>query len=363
MRGATNATLTASLAGLEALPPRLTEVSLAVYRHAALRGGVTVRSVAADLALDFDEAARACADLRSLRLLIENFPDDVLTPVHPDVARARWSEPLVDEIEARRFAIEVNDRQLTRVSEVLATAADRVSETAGIRVIVDPGLVAQEISTRALACVTEFIATQPGGPRRDSQLPDSVRADVAMLNRGVTRRLLFQHTARANLGMRSYVGQLTEHGGQIRTTPEALERMLIFDRKIAILPLEPPGTQPGGSVVITHAPVVEFLHRGFERLWSSAVVFEDTDSPYEEVSVDIKVSLLRLMASGLKDDAIAHRLGIATRTCRRYVSSIMDELNVTSRFQAGVKIAQLGLLPDGGATTASVREADSYPWW
>ena len=247
------------------------------------------------------------------------------------------------------------------MSAALAGAADAAGEPCGFRTL-DAEQVPAEIEAALLSGTDEVVSTHPGAPRWDGYPDGSVAPDVALLRRGVGRRLLYQHTARANLGMPSYVSRLAGSGGQVRTTPEGLERMLIVDRRTAFVPLAPPGVEPFGSVVTTHRPVVEFLYRGFERLWSGALPYEADSARYDEVSADIKVSVLRLMAAGLKDDAIAHRLGIATRTCRRHISQIMDELNATSRFQAGVKLARLRLLPLVEEPPPQ-RAADTYPWW
>lgn len=347
-----------SLAGTLAppvLPVQVGEVGIAVYRHAVRRGRVTAASAARELALDFDDAERACVDLLSLRLLSEE-PDGGFSPVHPDLARSLWTERLFGEIEARRQAIELNDLQLRRVAEALV---DTTAEpgTDGFRTV-DAGEVDAEVQAALLTCTEEVVSAQPGGPRWESNPAESLPADLALLRRGVARRWLYQHTARANLGMASYVSQLASHGGQVRTTPDGLERILIFDRRTAMIP-----HTAAGWVVITHRPVVDLLYRGFERNWSRALPFESEAVGYDEVSMDIRLSLLRLMAGGLKDDAIAHRLGMATRTCRRHISAIMASLGATSRFQAGVKAAQLRLLPADGELVPPQGQADSYPWW
>lgn len=54
--------------------------------------------------------------------------------------------------------------------------------------------------------------------------------------------------------------------------------------------------------------------------------------------------LLTLLASGLKDDAIARQLGLSTRTMRRRIRTLLDELSAANRFQAGVQAARRGWL-------------------
>jgi DNA-binding CsgD family transcriptional regulator len=59
----------------------------------------------------------------------------------------------------------------------------------------------------------------------------------------------------------------------------------------------------------------------------------------------LKSQIIMLLAEGAKDEAVARRLGISLRTCRRHVADILDQLESSSRFQAGVRAALLGLVP------------------
>ncbi len=59
---------------------------------------------------------------------------------------------------------------------------------------------------------------------------------------------------------------------------------------------------------------------------------------------DLKRSIVRLMAEGYKDEIVARRLGMSVRTCRRHIAEIMEELEATSRFQAGANAALSKLL-------------------
>lgn len=54
--------------------------------------------------------------------------------------------------------------------------------------------------------------------------------------------------------------------------------------------------------------------------------------------------MLSLLVSGLKDEAVARRLGWSLRTMRRRISSLYELLGADNRFQAGVIAARRGLL-------------------
>lgn len=293
--------------------------------------------------------------------LISRTADGGLAPVHPELGLTLLNEPLAEEIGECERAIEANNRQLRKISQLLSRAALPSCEKGDIRTVADPVEAQREIDAAIIRCTDEIVTMQPGGPQSG---PDTVLpAGLLSLRPGVALRMLYQHTARANLRMRSRTAEIVNRGGLVRTTSLGLERMFIIDRGLALIDNGPADREPSGVTVVTHPALVLFLHRGFDRMWVDAMPFEGGGQPYDEASVDIKMSLLRMMAYGLKDEVIANRLGVATRTCRRHMSAIMAELDVTSRFQAGVKVAQLRILPEPDAGSSSAFRADAHPAW
>ncbi|MCZ7432396.1 helix-turn-helix domain-containing protein [Streptomyces sp. WMMC1477] len=55
--------------------------------------------------------------------------------------------------------------------------------------------------------------------------------------------------------------------------------------------------------------------------------------------------LARLLADGMKDEAIARTLGVSPRTASRLIADLMQRLGATSRFAAGARAAHHGMLP------------------
>ena len=51
-----------------------------------------------------------------------------------------------------------------------------------------------------------------------------------------------------------------------------------------------------------------------------------------------------MLAGGAKDEQISRTLGISLRTVRRRIASLMAELGVDSRFQAGMEAVRRGWL-------------------
>jgi hypothetical protein len=340
----------------------MTPTDIGVYRHAVRHRRIDPMAAIPELDLSGGEVATVCKRLLQLQLLSRAPDRDELVPVHPDLARQRLNEPLAIEIKSRERVIDDNNQLFKHVAELLAETHEQGSAPAGIDVIRDPAQARREMERAAQHCADEALTTHLGTQADADQLERAGETDVAMLSRGVNRRMIYQHISRSSLGMRSFIKTLARHGGQVRTTSESFEKMTIFDRRMAFIPFEPSEGGPAGVVVITHEAVVRFLYRGFWRLWSGAMPFGDEETTHELASADNRMLLLRLLASGLKDEAIANRLGIATRTCRRYIAELLEELGVASRFQAGLKIGQLGLLPiESSLSTDVTAWVDAHP--
>ena len=64
--------------------------------------------------------------------------------------------------------------------------------------------------------------------------------------------------------------------------------------------------------------------------------------------------LLRLLATGLPDTAIARRMSLAPRTLARRISSLYQMLQADNRFQAGVAAERLGLLTQVRSTESQI---------
>ncbi|MEV6560455.1 hypothetical protein AB0M22_32375 [Nocardia sp. NPDC051756] len=66
----------------------------------------------------------------------------------------------------------------------------------------------------------------------------------------------------------------------------------------------------------------------------------------------LTVAVVDAMSTGLKDEVAARRLSVSLRTYRRYVADIMTRLGVATRFQLGVRAAELGIISKSRAGQA-----------
>ncbi|GAA1535661.1 helix-turn-helix domain-containing protein [Kribbella lupini] len=114
-------------------------------------------------------------------------------------------------------------------------------------------------------------------------------------------------------------------------------KLVVVDRRTGLL-------QTGADVLVELGPssLLDGLLRLFELLWQQAtpLAFEPSDGPLSAEDQQ----LLALAAAGLTDQAIARRLGVAQRTVERRMQRILKALDATTRFQAGLRAGQRGLL-------------------
>lgn len=317
---------------------------LSVYEWALRNGTLSAENTAsADLGLPPAELAQARADLLDLGLLLPSGDGAGAIPADPAIAEMMVRAPLEQEIEQRQQALIRIHEQLRPLSPLFAERTLTGRQGEGIRSFDEPSDVQRELSMMTRLCSEEMVSIQPGGGRNPDTLRGIVQESLSMLERGVQLRTLYQHTARASLTTRAYVREVSAAGAQIRTTAEVFDRMIIFDRETAFVPQPRTNGRPHGASIVTDPTVVGFLFRMFESIWESGQPFDAQQAEYQQTAEQLRISILRLMAAGLKDEVIAKRLGMATRTCRRYVKDITDELGAASRFQAGYMVWKLGL--------------------
>jgi DNA-binding Lrp family transcriptional regulator len=136
-------------------------------------------------------------------------------------------------------------------------------------------------------------------------------------------------------------------GEQARVRPELPTKMIIADDRQAIIPISPSLHVMDAAYVVHPSALLDALSTLFEAEWERATPLAQAisgpvvsaDEPEEET-----VALLTLLAAGQTDEGIGRALGWSPRTTQRRVRQLMDELNATTRFQAGMAAKERGWL-------------------
>jgi len=317
-----------------------------IYGWVLERGYFDDGQAAEDLGVDQKEVVKAFERLILLGLIrVDPRNRRRARAVDPDAASVRHVLPLHHTIRREQEKLDRLTLDFTRLRERFLNPA-RLLDPSGNRcqpfkVIPDLDEVRAALNRAAAECRQEMLTMQPGGNRAPEALEEARARDHALLSRGVTMRTLYHHTARFNGPSLAYMDEAVSRGAEYRTAHELVGRLVLFDRtRMAFIPM---ADDEDGAVCISEPSVVAYLRKVFEMLWMRATpVTGAAAADPGQVAKELDGTILRLLAAGLKDEAIARRVGMSLRTTRRHIADIMNQLGAESRFQAGVLAARAG---------------------
>ncbi|MFD6939153.1 LuxR C-terminal-related transcriptional regulator [Streptomyces goshikiensis] len=266
-----------------------------------------------------------------------------LRPVSPELGLELLLRRQEDDLVRRQEELARSKAAAARVVSEFAELRPN-TEVDGAERLVGMDAIQSRLEELAHGLTRECLAILPGGALSEASLEASRPLDRRALSRGIEMRSVYQDSVRNDAVTLGYARWLTEEGGQVRTCPLLPSRLLIFDRTVAVVPIDPTNSRLGA--LCTSAPgIVASLLTLFEQTWNSAVPL-GADQPRLTGSAPTagELELLRLLASGMTDEAAGKRLGVSLRTVRRQMSALMERLHATSRFEAGLKAAQQGWL-------------------
>ncbi|WP_326567923.1 DNA-binding response regulator [Amycolatopsis rhabdoformis] len=139
-----------------------------------------------------------------------------------------------------------------------------------------------------------------------------------------------------------HLRQLRELGAEIRISEREINETIILDGRLAILAAE---VTPDGRTftVLSRPDLVNGISSLFEAAWRSSTDISAFEARFAELRRNTP-QLLDLLLSGCTDETAARTMGVGLRTYRRYVAELMAALGATSRFQAGARAKEAGLL-------------------
>ncbi|MFI2609517.1 LuxR C-terminal-related transcriptional regulator [Kitasatospora sp. NPDC018619] len=216
----------------------------------------------------------------------------------------------------------------------------------------DPGPVRAVVGDRLQRARREVFLCCPGGDPTAAALADLVLAELPRTDRTLRVRIVHQHPARFHLPTQRQARAAERSGAEVRTTGESCGPLLVVDRESAFLPER---GRPDGLVLVEQPSVVAHLADSFETLWHQGEAFRSGPAAARAVSDELRATILRLLADGLKDEVIARRLGLSLRNCRRHIAGLYSSLGADSRFQAGVLAERHGLTGNASAAGPAAR--------
>ncbi|WP_316527996.1 hypothetical protein [Kitasatospora brasiliensis] len=325
---------------------QLDELTANVYHRIVEIGYYRRAEAATRFGLTDQQAEQVERSLTSLRLL-RPAPGESgqFIPVSPDVATV----DLVGHAKAQILELQHEVSEIRSMMHVLRPAyfegRRKRNRDESFDIVTDQASVQAILLELAESCRSEMLTVQPGGAPPTRVLAAALPSNLAMLERGVQIRTIYQHTARNDLATLSHAHAMIARGARFRTSDQLINGLVAYDREVALIPHRSAPDQEPGAAIVREASVVGYLCEVFDYLWNTATpISPGAGESDADAGIRLKHSIIRLMAQGHKDEIVARRLGMSVRNCRRYIAEFMEELGATSRFQAGVNAARSCLL-------------------
>lgn len=311
-----------------------------VYRFVLRSGGATAAEVAQGVDASTRDAGRVLRELEQMGL-VSRLPERPrrFTAVAPDVA-------LEVLITARQQELERVRRHAEDLLEEFRNQADHRRSREFVEVVSSPDAIYQRFLQMQRTARDQMRIFDRPPYARAGLNPD----ELELLAEGIRYRVIYDRLALDHPGQLDLLEQLMDAGEDARVVPTLPMKLIIADRRLAIVPLyvddpESRELRIEEALLVHPGALLNNLVENFEILWERAVPLRgagDAESSGPDPVSDEDSRILRFMAAGMKDEAIAHQLEMGARTLQRRIARLLDLLGAETRFQAGIQASRLG---------------------
>ena len=239
-------------------------------------------------------------------------------------------------VNDRRHELEQAELAAARLADLHRTdVAGNVHDL--VEVVVGAGAVGQRFHQLQLGAVEEvcaFVNDQPTAvPAAENQAEDIA------VGRGVRYRVVLGRDVIEQTSQPELVAVL-RRDEEVRVVDRVPTKLVIADRRTAMVPLEAESPDPA-ALVIHATGLVASLQSLFDSVWRDAwpLVFASPDADEVVESQpgpdEFDLQVLSLLIAGASDARVARQLDVGLRTVQRRVRSLMDATGATTRIQLG----------------------------
>ncbi|MFI1062824.1 LuxR C-terminal-related transcriptional regulator [Streptomyces spororaveus] len=311
-----------------------------VYRLMLIQQDWGVTEMAAHLACAEDSVRSALDRLAELNLLRRSMQaPGGLRPVSPDLGFQLLLQRQQAHLLAQQQQFAESQAAISRLLDEYSEL--RTGERHGVEYLQGIDAIQTRLEELAHRSTSECLSFMPGGAQSAASLEASRPLDEDLMGRGVQVLTVYLDSVRNDTPTVEYARWLQDNGGEVRTVPALPLRMVLFDREVALLPVDPTNTKKG-AVQLTGPGVLTALAALFEQVWRRAALIGCSQGRDEVGLTAQERELLRLLTQGATDEIAAKKLGIGLRTSRRMMSDLMARLGARSRFEAGVLANKAG---------------------
>ncbi|TGB02553.1 LuxR C-terminal-related transcriptional regulator [Streptomyces sp. MZ04] len=342
---------------------RAEDLALALYAELRRRGASDFEEAVAELGLGPEERERCRRELLDLGLVVptgathdnrlalaagepSEAETDSVAVVSPEMALIKLLEGERGRLrEDLRRAEQVNGRLESLATRFLRSEVLAPSAEVEVEIITDYRRIQQVMEDITDTVEHDLAALQPqiGAGR---EIPErALSRDRRQVAKGVRVRHLVNGTALNTAHGAELLAHKAAVGAELRISADIPLNMILADRRVVLLPMDPEHHEAGA--ILARGPALVRSYAAFyEHLWRTATPYGEQGECARDSSglTEQQRAALRMLATGMKDEKIARGLGVSLRTVSRILSELMQELGASSRFEAGVQAMRLGWL-------------------
>lgn len=312
-----------------------------IYRHFLRNPDTSADDIHLLVHTPPDEARRSLDRLRELGLLHPDSTHSQVSPADPGVALARLTDARLNQLheELRRVM-----RARDLVEGLRAEQGSRPPPVQGIEQLEGLTEIRNRIDDLAFFARDEILSVEPYRKLSAENIARSRPLDLRCLRRGVRIRNVVLAAALDDGPTHDYLRELVKRGAQIRVAKNITERILVYDGRTALVPVDPKNTARG-ALLAHKSGLVSNIIALFEKIWAQAddlVSVTGEGSGEVDGLGEIERRVLISMCTVGKDEAGARELGISVRTYRRHVADLLQALGAASRAQGALLARERG---------------------
>lgn len=312
-----------------------------IYRHFLRNPDTSADDIHLLVHTEQDDARRSLDRLRELGLLHPDSSIECVSPADPGVALARLTDARLNALhEELRRVMQARDL----VDALRAEQGSRLPPVQGIEQLEGLSEIRNRIDDLAFFARDEILSVEPYTKLSAENIERSRPLDLRCLRRGVRIRNVVLAAALDDVPTRDYLRELVKRGAQIRVAENITERILVYDGRTALVPVDPQNTARG-ALLAHKSGLVSNIIALFEKIWTQAddllTVTKEASDAVDGLS-EIEQQVLISMCTVGKDEAGARELGISVRTYRRHVADLLQSLGAASRAQGALRARERG---------------------
>jgi hypothetical protein len=271
--------------------------------------------------------------LRELTLAVAHIDDqDRYTSAEPRHAATM----LIDRIQLHMQALSDYTRSLPEFLRQIHVnyEAYQSASASAITYLMGRDEINSRIAEQHSMASFEVLSAQPG-PRSAADLARSQHRDLAALRRGLKMRTVYHGSVRRAAAVGTWARAIANEGGEVRTLDRPFLRAIVFDRRVAFIPVYPEdGSAPSPleAVMVRHELMANYVAAVHDSIWERAQPWMGGQAAEERqvVTTDVQREILRDLAQGRDQSQAGARLGRSKRWVNDQMRALREELGMDS---------------------------------